>query len=107
MEAERAVAARYRGGRKMPEPSELIDRQWFIQWRGARWGFESSRVWGSYRDSAEPYLDRYILYFWPITLRLHRFWRGDDDRAPHDHPWWFITIPFTSYVEAVYEPFSE
>ena len=33
------------------------------------------------------------------TLRLHKFHRGDDDRAPHDHPWWFITFPFTSYTE--------
>jgi hypothetical protein len=41
-----------------------------------------------------------------VHLRLHRFWRGDDDRAPHDHPWPFITVPFTSYVEAVYEPYG-
>ena len=25
--------------------------------------------------------------------------RGDDDRAFHDHPWWFITIPFEPYLE--------
>jgi hypothetical protein len=37
-------------------------------------------------------------------MRLHKFWRGDDDRAPHDHPFWFITIPLgTSYDELVYE----
>jgi len=23
---------------------------------------------------------------------LHRFCRSDEDRAPHDHPWWFISI---------------
>lgn len=44
------------------------------------------------------YLARCILYV-AGTLRLHRFLRGDDDRAPHDHPWWFVTFPFTSYVE--------
>ena len=44
------------------------------------------------------YLTRLMLYAIG-TLRLHKFHRGDDDRAPHDHPWWFITFPFTSYVE--------
>jgi hypothetical protein len=49
------------------------------------------------------YLARLILYV-AGTLRLHRFLRGDDDRAPHDHPWWFITFPFTSYVEKYWWP---
>lgn len=25
-------------------------------------------------------------------LRLHHFFRGDDDREPHDHPWGFVTL---------------
>lgn len=49
------------------------------------------------------YLARAILYLLGGTLRLHKFLRGDDDRAPHDHPWWFITFPFTSYVEKYWE----
>lgn len=49
------------------------------------------------------YLTRLILYV-AGTLRLHRFKRGDDDRAPHDHPWWFITFPFTDYVERYWDP---
>ena len=35
------------------------------------------------------------------TLRVHTFYRGDDDGAPHDHPWWFVTFPLRSYVETV------
>ena len=46
----------------------------------------------------EPYLERYILWFGG-TVRLHKFWRSDDDRALHDHPWWFITFPLATYHE--------
>lgn len=48
------------------------------------------------------YLTRFVAYA-VGTLRLHKFHRGDDDRAPHDHPWWFITFPFTDYVEKYWE----
>lgn len=37
-------------------------------------------------------------------LRLHMFYRGDADPDYHDHPWWFITFPLTSYLEEVYHP---
>ena len=48
----------------------------------------------------QPYLERWILWC-GITLRLHRFLASDEDRAVHDHPWWFVTVPFTSYGEFV------
>lgn len=64
-----------------------------------RLGFEFSRV----LISGTPYLDRWILHLAGPTVRVHRFWRGDDDRAPHSHPWpWFITFPLVSYREDVY-----
>lgn len=52
------------------------------------------------------YLRRRVLYVtipWmgTFTLRLHTFYRGDDDSAPHDHPWWFVTFPLTTYTEEV------
>jgi hypothetical protein len=47
------------------------------------------------------YLTRWILYCGG-TLRLHKFHRGDDDRASHTHPWWFITFPLSAYVEDVF-----
>lgn len=34
-------------------------------------------------------------------LRFHKMLRGDTSRNWHDHPWWFITFPLTSYVEEV------
>lgn len=61
-------------------------------------GFEHSTV----TLNESPYLERWIVYLGPICLRLHKFYRGDDDRAPHDHPFWFITIPLQSYVEVAY-----
>lgn len=35
-----------------------------------------------------------------LNVYLHKFLRDDDDRALHDHPWWFISIMlWGSYVE--------
>lgn len=43
---------------------------------------------------SDPYLYRW--YLWPrnrfCNLYLHKFLRDDDDRALHDHPWWFISV---------------
>lgn len=65
---------------------------------GLRWGVESNRV----HVGGEPYVDRWICYLGWVNLRLHRFWRGDDLRAPHDHPWgWWVTFPFTGYWESI------
>ena len=49
-------------------------------------------------DNGEPYLERWILWC-GFTVRLHKFHKGDDDRAFHDHPWWFVTVPLRTYVE--------
>lgn len=62
---------------------------------GRRWGFDRSTVY----VGEEKYLDRWILYVNGYTLRLHKFYRGDDDRASHTHPWWFVTFPLTGYYE--------
>lgn len=65
---------------------------------GRRFGFDRSTVYVGF----DRYLDRWILYVAGYTLRLHRFWRGDDDRASHTHPWWFVTFPLAAYYERVY-----
>tara|TARA_X000000950_G_C13896810_1_gene653184 strand:+ start:1692 stop:2120 length:429 start_codon:yes stop_codon:yes gene_type:complete len=49
-------------------------------------------------DGRDPYLERWIVWF-GFTLRLHKFHKGDDDRALHDHPWWFVTLPLQDYWE--------
>lgn len=41
-----------------------------------------------------PYLLRWFLI--PrnhlLNIYLHKFMRSDDDRALHDHPWWFVSM---------------
>jgi len=42
----------------------------------------------------DPYLLRWFViprnrYF---NVYLHKFCRSDDDRALHDHPWWFLSV---------------
>lgn len=38
-----------------------------------------------------PYVYRWVLDLWFFSVRVHHFLRSDDDRALHDHPWWFVT----------------
>lgn len=52
-----------------------------------------------------PYLLRWYLIprnRW-FNVYLHKFLRDDDDRALHDHPWWFVSIVikggYFEYVE--------
>lgn len=46
-------------------------------------------------DGATRYMTRVRLG----RLRLHIFYRGDEDPDHHDHPWDFWTFPLTSYLE--------
>lgn len=73
-------------------------KRWWTHIRGRSFGFERSTIWIGH----EKYLDRWIIYFGWGTLRLHKFWRGDDVRASHTHPWKFWTFPLTTYEEDVY-----
>lgn len=42
----------------------------------------------------DPYLLRwYVIPRNPIVnVYVHKFMRSDDDRALHDHPWWFVSL---------------
>lgn len=68
---------------------------WFLG--GYTLGLERTVI----RIGGEPYLGRWILYIGGRTLRLHKFYKGDDDRAPHDHPWPFWTFPLCSGYDEV------
>lgn len=47
-----------------------------------------------------PYLQRWALNLGFCSIRLHRWFTSDDERAKHDHPWWFITcILWGSYTD--------
>lgn len=38
------------------------------------------------------------------SVRLHKFMKGDEVRALHDHPWWFLTFPLSGrgYMDMTY-----
>lgn len=78
-------------------PTQRASRRLFVSIFGWRFGYEYSPIVVERRR----YMTRHILYLGLICLRAHRFYQGDDARAPHDHPFWFITFPFTSYLEKV------
>lgn len=72
----------------------MIFRKWVKQIGRHRFGYTHDLVY----EDGQPYLQRRILWF-GFTLRIHTFHKGDDDRAFHDHPWWFITVPLKPYLE--------
>jgi len=50
----------------------------------------------------DPYLLRwYVIPRNPwLNVYVHKFMRSDDDRALHDHPWWFVSLMLRGgYVE--------
>lgn len=75
-----------------------VTLNWTFNWGKRRFGFEVSPIY----INGQEYMTRYIAYIGVATLRLHRFLRGDDDRAPHSHPFWFVTFPFKGYFERVW-----
>lgn len=74
-------------------------RNWFTERNNKRYGFERSDV----LIKGEVYLRRWILYCGVFMIRLHKFFRGDDVRAPHSHPWPFWTLPLCAYNELVFD----
>lgn len=54
-----------------------------------------------------PYMLRwYVIPRNPIfNIYIHKFLRDDDDRALHDHPWWFVSLILKGgYTEIVPSP---
>jgi hypothetical protein len=39
-----------------------------------------------------PYVIRWRLELFGFSVRVHHWLSNDDDRAFHDHPWWFLTF---------------
>lgn len=58
-------------------------------------------------DQPDPYLLRwYVIPRNPLfNVYLHKFLRDDDDRALHDHPWWFVSVILHGgYIEHTESP---
>lgn len=62
-----------------------------------KFALEASTVVGKLTKTR--YLGRWFAYLGIGTIRVHKFYRGDHDRAPHTHPWPFITFPLSTYWE--------
>lgn len=64
-------------------------RKWFKQLISGKPHF----IIGAHNPDG-PYMLRWYLF--PrnhfLNLYLHKFLRDDEDRALHDHPWWFISV---------------
>lgn len=54
---------------------------------------------------ADPYLRRwYVIPRNPVlNVYVHQFLRSDDDRALHDHPWWFVSLMLRGAYDEVTE----
>jgi hypothetical protein len=39
-----------------------------------------------------PYARRWVLNLGFASVRVHHWYRSDDKRAPHSHPWWFLAL---------------
>lgn len=39
-----------------------------------------------------PYMKRWVLNLGLFSIRLHHWYRSDDDRHMHDHPWSFLGL---------------
>lgn len=49
--------------------------------------------WGQYLGLQEcPYARRWALDLVVFSIRLHHFFRSDDPRYRHDHPWWYCGV---------------
>lgn len=49
--------------------------------------------WGELLGRPEcPYMRRWAVLLGAGSVRVHHFYRSDDERALHDHPWWFVTV---------------
>lgn len=58
-----------------------------------------------HNECGEPYMVRLNIfnYRW-FSIKMHIILRSDDDRALHDHPWWFVTwIPVADWVSVMHK----
>lgn len=54
-----------------------------------------------------PYLRRWVLDLGFCSIRLHHWLCSDDERAPHDHPYWLWTLVLKGgYDDIIYSNLS-
>lgn len=88
--------------RAMRSPYSHIDdymaRYWLVPYRDPDAGVGCGPVSFFRRPIA------WLIQRFGIAVRIHHIKRSDDDRAFHDHPWWYVSVILRGgYVEA--QPF--
>lgn len=83
--------------RKMKQPTKHVKKPGFFKRVKTAikdtLGLEVLKIRVIYDSSGKPYLIRFtILTTKWFSLKLHVIMKSDDDRALHDHPWWFATF---------------
>lgn len=58
------------------------------------WMFKVGDILG---DPECPLMCRWVIQSPWLSVRIHHFYRSDNDRMLHDHPWWFITMPLSRH----------
>jgi hypothetical protein len=90
-----------------PETGRERRLEWYFILGTLRFGLEVNTIhFVSGVRKGERYLDQFLLHLGLVTLRVHRFLQGDDGRAVHDHPFWFITFPLHGYYERYWDTAS-
>lgn len=77
-----------------------FDQSWFD--RLLTQLFKQRMIWGHCAGERGPLLQRWFLWrkLFGFSVMIHKFYRSDQDRHFHDHPWPFITFLFHSgYTE--------
>lgn len=85
---ERLVDALIRRAKQSPYShiNDYMERYWLVPYRNKDAGAGCGPV---------PFIRRPIAWLiqrFGIAVRIHHIKRSDDDRAFHDHPWWYVTL---------------
>ena len=85
---ERLIGALIRRAMRSPYShiNDYMARYWLVPYRDPKGGVGCGPV---------PFFRRPIAWLiqrFGIAVRIHHIKRSDDDRAFHDHPWWYVTL---------------
>jgi hypothetical protein len=83
-----------RGGFRRTRVAQWQSAAQIRQWSGVRFLHRVLRVaWAEKLGLPScPYVVRWSVQTPFGSVRLHHWLGPDDDRAYHDHPWWFVTL---------------
>lgn len=69
---------------------DYMERYWLVPYRDAKRSDEPIPGCGPVSFWRRPLA--WLIQRFGIAVRIHHIKRSDDDRAFHDHPWWYVTV---------------